>query len=452
MHPVDILRAARDIAAHAPDVWPGFRLDEQVLVVTVPDSGPVYALGPDAGAEPGFEPMPEEDGVFVRRGPPPDDFSGMSTDLSWGASGTATMVPYGGENVLGFLLHEAFHTFQASLEGEERFAGGGGNVAFPDTSVDALALLNLEGRLLVGALAESSDAEAERLARQALAIRARRCRGSQAGTCDGQRGLEQREGAAEYVEWRLLEMAGWLDAPVDSLRSLMTQLGDDSRLDRFHFYNSGQSWMRLLDRLAGVGWKNSVETRPPDQVLAMELGPPGPELEDVALSGADAKLADREARNFLAAAEARRDSIVDAFWSQPGLPLRVRLDRGPNRATGDPDAVQAVVREDGDDVYYVVDLKEARHWYPGELEMTTVVRNGVRIGGCPEVAFCLTAIAPVEGQSAVVDGRPVPLDRPGEASGAVVVELPSFSFRSDRANLRVFADSISISAQVSADD
>lgn len=441
--PVDLLREARDLAVRAPAVWPGFHLKDQVLAITVPESGPVYAAGPGAGDAAGFEPLEGEEGIFMRRGHPPDDLSGLRVAAPWGASGTATLITYGDRRTLGHLIHESFHTFQALLP-DDRFAGGGGNVPFPDSSLAALTLLNLEGRLITDALSETDDAGARLLTRKALAVRERRCRDIPQDQCERQRVLEQREGAAEYVEWRLLELGGHLNNPVDSLRGTIAHLGDGRQLDRFHFYGSGQGWMRLLDRFADSDWKGRVEGRAPDLVLMEELEAPTSELAEAALSGALAEEATREAHRFLAAVQMSRDSIVDAFWRQPGVPVRVRLDRGPTRATGDPDAALAIVSEGENEVSYVVNLREANHWYPGDLDMRTTVRSAVRIGGCSDVSFCLSVVSPVDGHTATVNGRPIPLDRPGTAAGRVHLDLPTLAFHSDRAVLRVFGDSIEI--------
>jgi len=95
-------------------------------------------------------------------------------------------------------------------------------------------------------------------------------------------------------------------------------------------------------------------------------------------------------------------------------------------------------------VFYVVNLREANHWYPGDLELRTTVRSAVGIGGCPDVGFCLSVVPAVDGRPATVDGRPIPLDRPGTAAGRVHLDLPILDFHSTRAVLRVFGDSIEI--------
>lgn len=442
---IGVLLQARALAADAPSIWPGFMLGDQVLVVNVPDTGPVYAVGPGAGSAEGFEPLEAGAEVFIRRGAPPEHLTGMDTDLRWGTEGRrATMVPYRGESTLAFLLHEAFHTHQASLKEEELFPGGGGNTRFPQDDSAALAALNLESRLLADALLARSDEESRRLARLAVAMRESRCHQLPDRECDLERALELREGSARWVEWQLLERAGLVAAPTDSLSIALTNLGDGSQLGRFHFYETGQAWMRLLDRHVGGDWREAVQISSPDRLLAEALGGKTVQLVAAAMADPRASEARAAASAFLAEAAARRDSIVAAFHARGGLPIRMRSPRGPNRATGDPNARSAMVEENGDDVYYVVGLNEARHWYPGDSETTTVVREALRIGGCGGEEFCLTVIAPLEGRTIHVDDTPLPLDRPGSAQGETRLELPSFEFASRLARVTVFPDSVRI--------
>lgn len=446
--PIDVLLQARSLAGEAPAAWPGFDLARQVLVVNVPDSGPVYAVGEGAGSGEGFQEMEGRPGVFVRHGPPTQGLTGMDTDIRWGPDGRpGTMVPYRDDGTLAFLLHEAFHTHQASLADGGLFPGAGGNTRFPDDDPAALAMLNLEARLLADALAATSDEESRRLARLAIAVRERRCDELLSGECDLERALELREGSARYVEWLLLERAGKLSDPVDSLGTEIIELGDGSGLGRFHFYQTGQAWIRLLARHASGDWRADVERRAPDEVLADAIGPATAEHERIALAeGGRARAARAAATAFLEAAAARRDSIVAAFRNRTGVPIRMRSARGPNRATGDPNARSATVDESGQQVYYVVDLTEARHWYPGENEMTTVVREALRIGGCGGPEFCLTVIAPVAGRTVSVGDTNLPLDRPGQAEGVTRLELPAFEFGSRLARVTVYEDSVSIDA------
>ena len=53
-------------------------------------------------------------------------------------------------------------------------------------------------------------------------------------------------------------------------------------------------------------------------------------------------------------------------------------------------------------------------------------------------------IAPVRGAVASVSGEPLPLDRPGRATGEVRLDLPSVALHFRNAELVVYGDSISV--------
>jgi hypothetical protein len=432
-----VLRAAEAITGTA-SVWPGFDSREQVLLAAVQPDGPVYLIG-DPNPPSDFRWLDPRRMVAIREGTPPDSLlTGLRLNMDWnGRAGAATAVTFSageGEYVAPFLLHEGFHTYQDQVNSEasSRFEGRS-NPAFPDTSIQALALLNLEGAYLGRALQAESAEAARALARTALAVRMHRCEVSGQEECSQERGIEQREGTAVYVQAALLgEALGYGGPPLmrDSLARALAPVRDVRRLERWHFYDSGHAWLLLLDRFGPPGWKSQVELLSPDEVLADVLDVQKPEADSLVRAARQSSLwadAQRAAREAVGRGLARRDSVERAFWDRPGVPVRVyfgRVSRVSFSQTELPD---------------------------GRLEQTfdfgsnrVVIRGRGRSICCPGAM----TVATTAGRIAQVDGSAVPLDRAGaQARGTILLDLPEIELRLDRGELRVYSDSVTILAR-----
>lgn len=435
--PEEILRM-RGAGLRAGQAWPGFGLRDQVLVVTMLPDGPVYLVG-DSAPPPGFRWLDVRNVVAVRDGVPPDSLrTGLRLAMDWnGRQGVATLVSFTDDElpyVPHVMVHEAFHTHQERVNARspDRFEGGA-NPALPDTSVDALALLNLEGTYLAHALRAGDDADARRWARAAIAIRARRCGILGEEECALERGIEQNEGTANYVMAALLgEMPGYGPAGVwqDSLAGALSPITDVKRLERWHFYDTGHAWLLLLDRIGPAGWKERVESVAPDQVLAGVLAVRPQAMDSLAASARGSAAwtgAFEDARRVVARTLAHRDSAEKAFWSRPGVPMRVYF--------GSPGEMSA----------------EKRTLANGLLERTIQFGGNEVVFRGPSRSICCSGemtIVPVAGQHATVDGRAFQLDRAGTSvTGAVELDLPQVRLRFSDATLSVFPDSVTIRAR-----
>jgi hypothetical protein len=435
--PEGILRTL-DAGLHAGQAWPGFDLRGQVLVVTMLPGGPVYLVG-DSAPPPGFRWLDVRNVVAVRDGVPPDSLvTGLRLAMDWnGRQGIATAMSFTDDQLPllpPFLLHEAFHTHQMRVTARKpgRFEPRS-NPAFPDTSVDALALLNLEGTYLAHALRAGDHADARRWAGAAIAVRAHRCGILGEAECARERGIEQNEGTANYVMAALLgEMPGYGAAGVwqDSLAGALSPVPDVERLERWHFYDTGHAWLLLLERLGPAGWKEQVESVAPDQVLAGVLPARPQAMDSIAASARGSAAwtgAVEDARRVVARTLAHRDSAERAFWSRPGVPVRVYF--------GNPGRTSEVERT------LANGLRERTIRFDG---------NEVTFRG-PSRPICCSGemtIVAVAGRHATVDGRAFQLDRGGPSvSGAVELDLPQVRLRFGDATLSVFADSVTIKAR-----
>lgn len=314
------------------EVWPGFDLRGQVLIATMLPDGPVYLVG-DSKPPAEFRWLDRENLVAVQVGTPPDSLKALQLAMDWnGRRGVATVVSFTEAQrayIPHFLVHEAFHTHQTRVSAQTpgRFRGLP-NPDFPDTSVTALALLNLEGNYLARALRAKDKSEARRWARAAVAGRSRRCGDLGPVECERERALEQSEGTATFVTAALLgEALGYGPDGVwqDSLARALSPILDEKRLERWYLYDTGHAWLLLLERLGPAGWRERAESVAPDQVLAGILAV-GPQASDMpANAGEDTAWTEalESAQRVVQRTLVRRDSAERAFWERPGVPIRV---------------------------------------------------------------------------------------------------------------------------------
>lgn len=450
---VALLRRAVEHDSAARAAWPGFGLRDHVLIVAAQPSGPAALVG-DAAPPADYVPVDTARGIFLRLGPPPDSLSGMRVALPWdGAPARATAVSYRGENeTLPILVHEAFHTFQDRV-GRERPGSfhSGATPDFPDTLAELVGLLNLESDHLARAVTAPTAGALRRHALAALAVRTRRCALLGEAECDTERDIEQNEGTAQYVT--ALVLAG--HAPRghrvtgDSLVRALAPLRELSRLGRWHFYDTGHAWVLLLARLAPPEWQRLVERTPPDRVLAAHLGftPMGADSLFAALvDSADATKYFALARQLVNSELATRDSVHRAFWSRPGVPVRLYgKSLSSIELTPEPGATPQSFRvraATGELVRYSVGVRESTMRFGDGANWVRTRGPTAHIGG---ESPAVVVLAPVAGAVAFVNERPVPLDQRGAvASGAVRLSLPGVDLAFEQAELRVYADSVTV--------
>lgn len=436
-----IQRTAEASRRRAP-VWPGFDPQVQVLLWAVVPDGPVYLIGdPAPPAE--YRWIDERHRIAIREGVPPDSLRvGLRVGRDWnGRTGVATALALGtdlpAEQIPQFLLHEAFHTHQSQVNAKTRGRfSNRANVAFPDTSVEAVALLNLEGAYLGRAVGSTDASAARALARTALALRAHRCVALGEEECAKERSLEQIEGTATFVATQLLGEALGHGGPAVWRHSLVQKLSpvqDLSRLKRPHFYDSGHAWLLLLERIGPTGWENDVELLSPDEVLAQVLGLQTSAVDSLVRTAKESDLwrtAQASARVAVHGVLAGRDSAERAFWDRPGVPVRVYFGYASELSTTKSQLPDGRMEQS-----YDFDASHA------------VIRGPVRSVKsicCPGVM----TIALVSGHAALVDGRRVLLDQPGtHATGTIRLDLPDVAVQIKTGALRVYADSIVIEAQ-----
>ena len=439
------LQGAEELAGRTSAVWPGFQLGEQVLILTAPSGPTILAGDPSPPAD--FRPLPSDRRVFVRTGPPPDSLTGLRIGMPWnGRWATAIGYAPSSSRMLETLIHEAFHTHQRSLEG--KFPGGN-TPRFPDTSSVALTLLNLEGRYLARALTVRSNSEARAAVLNALAVRARRCALLGPDECDAERRIEQSEGSATYVA--ALVLGQERESLADSIRPLITKVDDLPRLSRFHFYDTGLAWLLLLDRIGPLSWKERLESVPPDSLFADHLGFT-PALADSLARAAErsdeAEQARKDTERALAAESAFADSVARAFAAQPGTPVRIRWrsEDGVRRSqfVWIPEKRRSVntAGPGANHSTYVIGAREARYGFANEANHLVIRAPALWVRGDNQAVEVRT---PVGGRTARVDGTPVPLDAPGgRATGALSLDVPAVEFRASRAEVNVYADSVTI--------
>jgi hypothetical protein len=433
-----VLRAAEAISRNH-SVWPGFDPEDQVLLAVVKPDGPVFLIG-DPAPPSDYRWLDARRRIAVREGRPPDSLlAALRLNLDWnGRTGGATAVTTSRNeaehiDVATVLLHEGFHTYQhrVNARSRDRF-NGSSSPAFPDSSVDALAQLNLEGTYLGRALLATKPETARALARTAVALRIHRCAALGAKECAQERSTEQSEGTAVYVATAMLGGTLGVGDPLlwrDSLARALARVREPQRLERWYFYDSGHAWLLLLDRFGASGWKSRVETSSPDEVLADALGVTTTEADSLVQVARESGLwsdAQRSAGEVVRQVLARRDSLDRAFWDRPGVSVRVYFGHFDHLSFGQ------------------TQLPDGRLEQTFNFGSNQVVIRGPsrRIGGIGAMT-----IAPVSGQAAHVDGVPVRLDQAGaQATGTIVLDLPEIEVRLAKGELRVYSDSVTIRA------
>lgn len=445
-----ILSDLSRLAPAGADVWPGFRLEDQVFLLFT-EQGPTGLVGDPTPPE-DFRPAPGFPGVYLRPGPPPDSLT-VQGIIAWhGRPAAAVPMPFryastSGLNGYGY-IHEAFHAFQNRVRPQGRFAwGGNSNATFPDTVVDAVALLNLEGRLLAEALGATSERAMRDAARSLLEVRSRRCERVGVRECELERTLEQIEGSATFAEWRVLRNAGRVSsaAVVERLQQEVQSVEDLKRLERFYFYDRGHGLLLLIERLGVPEWRQQAERLPPDSVLALHVDFSAERASgrvSSILSSEAAALAKVDAERSVAAMRELREGIVRDFWAQPGVTARIYSRSGNvSRLAVSGEARSTTVTAGRRNNLYIVG-QESR-WIGRDSEWEARSTSGIlSFGGGPLSVTVKTAVA---GHPAQVDGKAIVLDAPGErVQGVITLALPNLNLQAARGEIQAYGDSVSV--------
>jgi hypothetical protein len=199
-------------------VWPRHNLAEQTYLVYIPKKWAL--LFNPAGPVDGFASCPEGwpdlgTKVLYHKGSYGELIGQLVFDFEIGGVKTVAVGlpedPKGlptptDVHLAGFIVHEAFHQFQASHFGEIPWQR---EERYPILDQNNTALASIEMKLLMDAV-RRSEAEArpdvEDLLRMFVAVRAERWRAGEAFVAGHEQGLEIREGTARYVEMKALSL------------------------------------------------------------------------------------------------------------------------------------------------------------------------------------------------------------------------------------------------------
>ncbi len=258
--PIEVIRAFRRVAAQ--ELWPGFK--PATTPVEFFDGASTYLLNHPSPPD-GFRPVAGLQSIYVYPGQHETVRANTGTLVNGVPTATADISGNGSsaDEVAALLVHETFHVFQ----GRHYPAWGGNEMDLFTYPVDDAALLaerRLESIALVRALGATNQKDASCWAATALALRSKRFAGLPATAAAYERGVELREGLAQYVEFKSIGKPAALTA------------GDFPPAQaevRQRAYASGQALALLLDRLDST-WKSRLEGDPPvslDELLAGRL-------------------------------------------------------------------------------------------------------------------------------------------------------------------------------------
>ncbi len=264
-------------------VWPGYNLSERPFIVYIPDAWAIFLNA--SGAAEGFGAYPpgwpdlETKAIFH-----PGAYKDLSGQLAFDfeAGGVKTIAiglpaefPKAGAHseasLFGFIVHEAFHQFQNDSfaeipwEREEKY---------PIEDRENTALACLEMRLLQSALDASFSHRQEAVdesLKEFVAVRLARWRQGDSFIARYERGQEVREGTAQYVEAKSLQVIKSLDHPHffdavsfpawidEDFNGRLTEgsVAPDDML-RNRIYPVGCSLGFLADSL-GIAWKEKAQ-------------------------------------------------------------------------------------------------------------------------------------------------------------------------------------------------
>jgi hypothetical protein len=298
---VDVCRSIVTMFKAGPSaVWPGYNLAEQTYLVYIPKKWAL--LFNPAGPVDGFTPCPEgwpDLGIKVlyHEGSYRDLIGQLVFDFEIGGIKTVAVGlpedPKGlptptDVHLAGFIVHEAFHQFQAGHFGEIPWQR---EERYPILDQNNTALASIEMKLLMDAVRRSETGargEVEDLLKMFVAVRAERWRAGEAFVAEHEQGLEIREGTARYVEMKALSLIKSAPGlPGFASLSFPGQLKEDflarfsgetvspEDMPRNRIYPVGAALGYLCDFL-GLDWKPTAQAADPEfafhLLLSQSLG------------------------------------------------------------------------------------------------------------------------------------------------------------------------------------
>jgi hypothetical protein len=358
------LEAQRLVTRVGNEIWPGLRESRIPLLAFRPGE---FALllghpSPPQGYEPVLPSPPGAPSVAIFRGEDRALVASTSAEIGGVPTALYDLGPRGGrpgavaglasghppaEEQIAGMVHEIFHVYSAARPHRRAGSAAGRH---PD-SAEALALANLEGRLLAAAV-ELPAPEARIAARQFSAVRQARREILGAALADELAADEFEEGLATYTELEAVRLGARSAGPAASvpnfdgyrhwewtraarLSSLLVVLDDPAGL-RSRGYVAGAAMALLLDRI-DPSWRGRAfgEDRNLETLLAAAGGfraADGAALGREALVRHGYAALLEQAQQDMAALAKRRADVLKAFEDRPGFLVRVKV--APGSATG----------------------------------------------------------------------------------------------------------------------
>jgi hypothetical protein len=257
---LQVIQAFRRIAAQ--NLWPGF--EPATTPVEFFDGTNTYLLNHPSAPD-GFRPVDAQQNVYLYSGQHETVRANTGTLVNGVPTATADISgnASSADELAALLVHETFHVFQT-----KRYPNWGGNEAdlftYPVDNAELLALRRLESIGLVRAMGAKDPKDASCWAAAALAVRSRRFSALQATAAAYERGVELREGLAQYVQFKSISKPAALTAE---------DFPPDQAQLRQRAYASGQALALLLDKMDSA-WKSRLGKDPPvslDELLAARL-------------------------------------------------------------------------------------------------------------------------------------------------------------------------------------
>ncbi|GGS21203.1 hypothetical protein [Deinococcus knuensis] len=262
MLPADLLTRASALVRRAPPLWPGFTPATIPLVIF--DGQRSWLRGPRP-ADTGWTPAPAPGGGFNWSWPGRHPALGANTavTLPGGVVAAGVLLPSLGAvdapTLASVLVHEAFHVYQQATPSVAWEAAELAALTYPAGDPDVLHARAEETAALALALTQRDcHTDWHAAARDALTWRALR----HARLADHHRQfeirMETREGLAQYVETRFLNVPPTLNAGQAATQTA-----------RAWTYDSGAALAHLLDR-TGTPWQAAALTGTPLHALLGE--------------------------------------------------------------------------------------------------------------------------------------------------------------------------------------
>ncbi len=304
----------------SPDLWPGF--DPMSIPLAIYDGRRTW-LFRHPHPPPAFTAVADRPDATVFEGRHVAAVANTQAEIDGVSTAIIVIDPAGPSSARSYaalLVHEAFHVFQ-----REAHPSWGGREAdlltYPVHDTVALALRRLETEALRRAVAAHDPEAAACWGGRALALRRDRFDLLPDESVAFERGTEQLEGLADYVEGRVLS-----DTPVDPFAGWLFAADDV----RFRSYAAGAAIALLLDRLS-PDWRGRLEREDTLFLDALLAGAADRPAATCALSQAQRDSARAWAREAAVDLAARRSALRVRITSQPGWTVIVETDGEPLR-------------------------------------------------------------------------------------------------------------------------